>query len=272
MDAIWTGGPIWLVGCGNMAGAMLERWLEVGLDPEQVTVVRPSGRAAGEGVRVLTDLPEGEAPGLVLLGVKPQKLDEVAPALAPRLGAETVLVSILAGVELETLRTRFPAPRAIVRAMPNTPVRLGKGVVNLHGDAGAGTRQAVTAVMASLGVAEWFEDEASFALAGHLTGAGPAFLFRFIDALADAAERLGLEPGQARRLATAMVEGAGALADASDEPPAELARRVASPGGTTEAGLRVLDEGEALRALMLRTLDASRRRGLEMAASARSDA
>jgi pyrroline-5-carboxylate reductase len=253
-----------------MAGAMLERWLEVGLDPKQVTAVRPSGRAAGEGVRVLTSLPDGEATGLVLLGVKPQKLDEVAPALARRLGAETVLVSILAGVELETLRARFPAPRAIVRAMPNTPVRLGKGVVNLHGDAGEADRHIVTALMASLGTAQWFEDEASFALAGHLTGAGPAFLFRFIDALAGAAEQLGLQPEQARRLAAAMVEGAGALAVSSDEPPAELARRVASPGGTTEAGLKILDEEGALRELMLRTLDASRRRGLEMAASARS--
>jgi pyrroline-5-carboxylate reductase len=263
-------GPLWLIGCGNMAGAMLERWLATSLDPSRVTVVRPSGRAAGEGVRVLTALPEDEVPAIVLLGVKPQKLDEVAPTLAPALDPQTILISILAGVELSALRARFPGPSSIVRAMPNTPVRLGKGVVDLHGGSiDEAARQAVTTLMQPLGLAEWFEDEQAFALAGHLTGAGPAFLFRFIDALAAAAQQLGLAPDQARRLAKAMVEGAGALAAASPDTPAELARRVASPGGTTEAGLKILDQEEALRALMLRTLDASKRRGLEMAEAAR---
>ena len=263
-------GPLWLIGCGNMAGAMLERWLGEGIDRAQVTVIRPSGRPVGEGVRVLTSLPEGEAPALVLLGVKPQKLAEVAPGLSPALTPETILVSILAGVEQATLRARFPAPRTIVRAMPNTPVRLGKGVVDLYTDSeDQAARQLVAGLMRPLGHAEWFADEAIFALAGHLTGAGPAFLFRFIDALAAAAEALGLPPDQAARLAPAMVEGAAALAAASPESPAELARRVASPGGTTEAGLRMLDADGALRELVLRTLDASRRRGLELAEAAR---
>jgi pyrroline-5-carboxylate reductase len=123
--------------------------------------------------------------------------------------------------------------------------------------------------MSPLGLAEWFDDEASFALAGHLTGAGPAFLFRFVDAVATAGEALGLTRDQSARLAERMVEGAGALAAGSAEPPGELARRVASPGGTTEAGLKVLDDDGALRTLMLRTLEASRRRGLELAADAR---
>jgi pyrroline-5-carboxylate reductase len=265
-------GPLWLIGCGNMAGAMLERWLASGLDPARVTVIRPSGREVAERVRVLRTLPEDEVPAIVLLGVKPQKLDEVVPTLAPVLDPETILVSILAGVELATLRARFPAPRTIVRAMPNTPVRLGKGVIDLYGGGiEEAARQTVTALMTPLGLAEWFASEAEFALAGHLTGAGPAFLFRFIDALAAAAEQLGLPAEQAQRLAKAMVEGAGALAAAAPDNPAELARRVASPGGTTEAGLQMLDEEEALRALMLRTLDASRRRGLEMAEAARGN-
>jgi len=265
-------GPFWLIGCGNMAGAMLERWLGCGLDPSLVTVVRPSGQPVGEGVRVVTQSPQGgEPPAIVMLGVKPQKLAEVAPALAPRLASETILVSILAGVELATLRARFPAPRAIVRAMPNTPVRLGKGVVDLIGEGlNAAGRETVDALMTALGHAEWFDDEARFALAGHLSGAGPAFLFRFIDALAAAGEELGLPADQAGRLATAMVEGAAALAVSADAPPSELARRVASPGGTTEAGLKVLDEGDALRTLVLRTLDASRRRGIALAEAART--
>ena len=263
-------GPLWLIGCGNMAGAMLARWLECGIDPRQVTVIRPSGRPVREGVRVLTALPEDEVPALVVLGVKPQKLDEVAPSLAPVLDAGTILVSILAGVELAALRARFAAPRAIVRAMPNIPVRLGKGVVDLYADAiGEPARAAVTALMAPLGHAEWFDDETAFALAGHLTGAGPAFVYRFIDGLAEAAGQLGLPADQALRLARAMVEGAGALAAAAPESPAELARRVASPGGTTEAGLAVLDAEQALSLLLLRTLDASRRRGNELAETAR---
>jgi pyrroline-5-carboxylate reductase len=123
--------------------------------------------------------------------------------------------------------------------------------------------------MATLGHAEWIEDETSFQLAGHLTGAGPAFLFRFVDALAAAAERLGLPFDQAQRLALKMAEGAAALAAASDDDPETLARKVASPGGTTEAGLAILDADRALLDLVERTLDASRARGLEMAAEAR---
>jgi pyrroline-5-carboxylate reductase len=155
--------------------------------------------------------------------------------------------------------------------MPNLPVRLGKGVVGLFSDgADLSQRMLVTGLMASLGHAEWFEDEELFALAGVLSGAGPAFLFRFIDALAAAAERLGLSCEQAARLAAAMVEGAAAMPAASGEDPETLARRVASPGGTTEAGLAVLDADRALLDLVERTLDASRRRSLEMAAQARA--
>ena len=263
-------GPLLLVGCGNMAGAMLRRWIEVGADPAQITVVRPSGAPAAPGVRVLTALPEDEVPAMVLLGVKPQKLAEVAPGVARLLDPATILVSILAGVEAATLRALFPAPRAIVRAMPNTPVALGKGVVDLYSDtADAAARNTVENLMAALGHVEWFDDEAAFALAGHLTGAAPAFLYRFIEALSDAATELGLPRDQAARLAARMAEGAAALAASADETPEELARRVASPGGTTEAGLQVLDAPEGLKPLILRTLDASRRRGLALAAAAR---
>jgi pyrroline-5-carboxylate reductase len=263
-------GPLWFVGCGNMGGAMLEGWIAAGLDPGRVTVIRPSGRAVGHGVRVVTAYPEDEVPAIVLLAMKPYQLDAVAPALAPILDRATLLVSILAGVELASLRARFAAPAMIARAMPNLPVRLEKGVVNLCADGGdAAARALVSGLMAALGHAEWFEDEDLFALAGHLTGAGPAFLFRFIDALAAAGEAQGLPYGQAARLALAMVEGAAALAAASPDDPEALARKVASPGGTTEAGLKVLDADRALAALVARTLDASRLRGIEMALAAR---
>ena len=264
-------GPIWLIGCGNMAGAMLAGWLARGADPRHVTVIRPSGRPAAEGVRVLTTLPEDEVPALVLLGVKPQKLDEVAPGLAPVLDPETILVSILAGVEAASLRDRFAAPRSIIRAMPNLPVRLNKGVVALHArEADEHARETVGTLMAALGRIEWFDEESLFQAAGIVAGAGPAFLFRFIDALAKAGEGIGLPPEQAASLAKYMVEGAGAQAAASGDPPAELARRVASPGGTTEAGLGVLDGKGGLEELLRRTLDAAMRRSREMADAART--
>ena len=263
-------GPIWLIGCGNMAGAMLQGWLRAGADPRSFTVVRPSGTPVADGVRVLTALPEDEVPALVLLGVKPQKLDEVAPSLARALAAETILVSILAGVELGALRARFPAPATIVKAMPNLPVALGKGVTELISDSDdAEARARVDRLIAALGHVEWFDDEAGFNIASGLTGAAPAFLFRFLDALAGAATELGLAPDQAARLAARMAEGAAALAAGSDATPQELARRVASPRGTTEAGLNVLDGEDGLKALVLRTLDASRRRGEELATAAR---
>ena len=261
-------GPLFLIGCGNMAGAMLEGWLASGADPRLITVVRPSGRPPAPGIRTLTALPEDEVPALVLLGVKPQKLAEVAPVVAPALERETILVSILAGTALATLRALFPAPRAIVKAMPNLPVGIGKGITDLHtDDSGEAARAEVERLMRALGQVEWFEDERLFAVASALTAAAPAFLYRFIDALAGAGEELGLPAEQAARLAISMTEGASALAARGGAAPGELARRVASPGGTTEAGLAVLDEPKGLRALVLRTLEASRRRGREMAAA-----
>ncbi len=260
-----------MIGCGNMAGAMLAGWLDAGLDPGRVTVVRPSGQAPHPKIRTLAQLPERTDAAVVLLGVKPQRLAEVAPALAPLVGREAVLLSILAGVELTTLRAQFLGAGAIVRAMPNLPVRLRKGVIPLVAEAGADQALArVVPLIAALGDARPFADEAAFALAGHVAGAAPAFLFRFIDALAEAGAALGLEREASLRLATRMAEGAAMLAAASPATPGELARQVASPGGTTEAGLAVLDEGAALADLLLRTLAASKQRGEALAAAARS--
>lgn len=260
-------GPLWLVGCGNMAGAMLARWLEQGVDPAHVSVIRPSGRDAGEGVRVTTTWPDDEVPAIVLLGMKPYQLDAVATTLAPILDTETILVSILAGVELASLRDRFPAPRNLIRAMPNQPVRIGKGVTGLYGEGDLEARALVTGLMAVLGHAEWFEDERAFDLITSLSGSGPAFTYRFIEALAKAGVALGLGEAQALAFARAGVEGAAALAATGNASLAERAREVTSPGGTTEAGLLVLDA--ELDDLIARTLEASRRRSLEMAAEAR---
>lgn len=262
--------PIWLLGCGNMAGAMLSRWLDQGLDPASVTVIRPSGAPVAPGVRVLTAVPDEAPPAILMLGVKPQRLGDVAPAARASVGQGTLLVSILAGVRIETLSKHFPEAGAILRVMPNTPVAVGKGVLPLitRQETPHILRAAAEKLMAPLGLVEWVADEASFDLITALSGSGPAFLFRFVDALGAAAADLGLPADQAARFALATVEGAALLASSSDEDPGKLADRVASPGGSTRKGLDVLDEEGALRTLLRRTLDAATKRNAEMAAEA----
>lgn len=259
-------GRLLLVGAGNMGGAMLGRWLASGLDPTQVTVVTPSGRAMPGGVRAVPAIPAGEAFDVVMLGMKPQQLGQIAPALAPL--APRLLVSILAGVEIATLAPLTRAA-AVVRAMPNLPVALGAGVTALHGAAGDAEAHALAEALARLlGLVEWIEQEALFDAVTALSGCGPAFLFRFIEALADAGAALGLPADQAMRLARATVEGSARMAMDAADGPAVLADRVASPGGSTRAGLNVLDEGDALKRLLAETLRASRQRNAELAAAA----
>lgn len=257
---------LWLVGCGNMAGAMLSRWIEVGtLRAENVLVVNRHDRDLPGGVAQVRELPEGPLPDAVMLGMKPFQIDEVAAQHGARFAGVPLLISILAGADEATLAARFPAG-TIVRAMPNLPVAIGKGVTLLH--ASAGRNDAVEALMAPLGLAEWVA-ETQFDLAASLSGCGPAFTYRFIDALAGAGVALGLSEAQAQRLALATVEGAGLLAAASDASPATLADRVASPRGSTREGLDVLDHESALLRLLTETLAASERRTAEMAAEAR---
>ncbi len=258
---------ILLVGCGNMGGAMLAGWLAGGLKPAQFTVLDPYLAEAPAGVTLLRELPGGRFDA-VLLGVKPQLLGEVAPQLAALVGESTVLLSILAGAELDSLAARFPCAKGHVRIMPNLAAAIGKSPVALAQRGLSGDDQArVSVLMAPLGTPEWL-DEAQFDAVTALAGSGPAFVYRFIDAMAQGAIELGLTSEQAQRLALATVEGAGALASASEHSPGELARRVASPGGTTEAGLAVLDADAALARLIAATLKAAATRSAEMAKSA----
>ncbi|WP_085811151.1 pyrroline-5-carboxylate reductase [Sphingomonas sp. TZW2008] len=258
---------LWLVGCGNMGGAMLRGWLGAGMDPAVVTVIDPGVSALAPGVRCVPTPPADTAPEVLVLAVKPQLLDVVAPDLARVRPA--MLLSILAGVEEETLAARIPAA-SIVRAMPNLPVAIGKGVTALHAatatDAACATAEAL---VAPLGKVEWIADEQMFDAVTALSGCGPGFVFRFIDALAAAGAKLGLPDDQAARLALATVEGAAAMASGASESPGVLADRVASPGGSTREGLNVLDRDAALNGLLAATLAASRDRNATLAAAAR---
>lgn len=253
-----------IVGCGNMGGAMLRGWLAAGADPRQFTIVDPYLADAPDGVTLLRELPQDRFDA-VLLGVKPQGFAAVAADLAPRIGEATLVLSILAGIELASLAAALPQARGWVRIMPNLAATLGKSPMALAAQGlDQAARDQVSALLAPLGTPEWI-DEAQFDLATALVGSGPAFVYRFIDALAAGGAKLGFAPDQAQRLALAMVEGAVQLARQSPHTPGELARMVASPGGTTEAGLEVLDAEQALEKLVAATLQAAQERGAALA-------
>lgn len=261
---------ILLFGCGNMAGAMLEGWLAGGVPASSFTVYTRSYRPLPDGVEQVHELPQGRSFDAVMIGVKPQYLDDVVDQLEPLMGPETTVFSILAGVEYASLAARFPRAGAVLRIMPNLACALGKSPIAL-GDSGlddAG-RAAVTKLMEPLGTPVWLGEEEEFHAVTALAGSGPAFVYRFIDALALAANELGVEKDAAEKLAKAMVEGASLLAGSSPFSPGELADKVASPGGVTREGMNVLDKDGAINRLMLDTLTAARRRSAEMAEEAR---
>jgi pyrroline-5-carboxylate reductase len=263
--------PTWFVGCGNMGGAILDGWRMGGLDLSPVTVIRPSGKPV-EGTRVVTSVVEaGAPPKVVVLAFKPQKLDEVAPELRRFLSAKTSVVSLLAGVEAASLRERFPAVGAIVRAMTNLPVAVRRGVTGLYSaDLGAREQEELNNLFSALGFAMWMADEQKLAALGSVAGAGPAFVARFIAALTKAGMKRGLTEEIAATLALETVLGTAWMASTRNESMDSIARRVASPKGTTEAGLAVLDHDHVLDQLVELTIDAAARRGAELAEEAKS--
>ncbi len=258
-----------IIGCGNMGGAMLAGWLAAGEPPARFAVLDPALPEAPAGVTLYRDA--SEVPGThdaVLLGFKPQQLGALGPGLQG-VTAGVAVCSLLAGITLGQLAAAFPTAAAHVRVMPNLAVRIRKSPVILsERGLDAGERDVAFALFDALGSAVWLEDEALFDLVTALAGSGPGFVYRFIDALAGAAIDLGLDQSSANALALATVEGAAALAAASDVGPAILADRVASPGGMTREGLNVLDEGDALRRLLTATLAATRDKGAALSGAA----
>lgn len=266
-------GRLLLVGCGNMAGAMLDRWLAAGLDPAQVAVVDPVAPPR-EGIAHFAALGDWAAAGAgadwIMLGMKPQQLGDVAAELAPFVSDDTHLLSILAGVSLADLAARFPAAKAQVRILPNLAARIGAGVsaVATLGDA---DQAAIASFLDPLGTVVTLDDDSTMDLVTAFTGSGPAFVFRMIESYAAAGERLGLSAEDALKLATATFGGATALLTDSGEKPGTLIAQVASKGGTTQAGLDVLDAVGDLTALLTNVLRAARDRGRELADIARGE-
>ena len=262
--------PAWLVGCGNMAGAMVDGWRAGGLDLSPITVIRPSGKPV-EGIHTVTTYPD-EQPRFVMLGFKPQKLDEVVPGLEPYIGEETILVSMLAGVSAASLRDRFPRTRAVVRIMPNLPVAQLQGVTAVYTpDFDQMEFIEECKPLTGLGMTPWCETEDELGVIGAVASAGVAYVARYADALGRAAETLGIRPIQARSIAVQTLVGTSELAKASGATMDEIARRVASPKGTTEQGLAVLDAADGLQPLVDRTLAAAIRRSKELAEEARQN-
>lgn len=258
-----------IIGYGNMSGAMLAGWLAGGAAPEQFAILNRSTKPAPDGVRVYASIAEAEAGGphsAIMLGFKPHQLKDLA-ADFQELSRGVPVYSLLAGMTVEQLQAAFPAASAHVRVMPNLASRVNKSPVIL---AQSGLdhegREAAFDLFDSLGNAVWLEDEAQFNLATALAGSGPGFVYRFIDALAEAASELGLDHDTAQSLALSMVEGAASLAASAEETPGVLADRVASPGGMTREGLNVLDEDAVLQRLLAQTLRNTRNRGAALSA------
>jgi pyrroline-5-carboxylate reductase len=262
--------PTWFVGCGNMGQAIIDGWRTAGIDLSQVVVIRPSGTPV-EGVRTVRSLPEaGIPPKMVVLAVKPQKLDEVAPQLKPWITGRTTVVSLLAGAEAASLRQRFSAAGAVVRAMPNLPVAIRRGVTALYTDsADEALKRQLGDLFAALGWSMWTVDEARLAAIGSVAGAGPAYVARFVAALAKAGEARGLSREIASTVALETVLGTSWMVATTGEAMDAVVKRVASPNGTTEAGLAVLDK--ALDELIGVTIEAAARRGAELAEAARTE-
>ena len=250
---------------------MVEGWRGAGVDLSGAFAIRPSGRSV-EGLRVVADLTDaGPEPSLVILGFKPQQLQEVAPELSLRITSGTTVLSILAGIEGAVLRRHFPNAAAIVRAVPNLPVAIRRGVIGLYSpDAADEMRQQLSQLFATLGYTVWTHREENLGPLGAVAGAGPAYVARFVDALAKAGVARGLSEELARTVALETVLGTAWMAAAQRLGMDELVRRIASPNGTTEAGLSVLERENVFDQLIAVTINASVRRGAEIADQARS--
>ena len=271
-------GPLWLVGGGKMGSALAEGWVAAGLAPDELTVVEPDetgrerwlarGADACASVDELAGPRAPEAPPRALiLAVKPQQMTDVLAALPRALPAATAVVSIAAGLPIARFADALGEDRAIVRAMPNTPAAIGRGITALVANAAAddAARGLATHLMAAVGETVWLDDERQLHAVTALSGGGPAYVFWLIETMAAAGVAAGLDAAVADRLALATVAGAGELARRGEESPDQLRRNVASPGGTTAEALAVLMADDGLAPLMTRALSAAAARSRTLA-------
>ena len=256
-----------LLGCGRMGSAMLAGWLDRGLPAASVQVVEPAPSDWLRGTGVALDGALPEAPAILVVAVKPQMMDAALPSVAEMGGGGTLVLSVAAGTPIRVYEERFGPGTPVVRAMPNTPAAIGRGITALAGNAAVdeGRMAQAEGLMAAVGETVRLDDEGQMDAVTAVSGSGPAYVFHLIETLAAAGEAEGLDPDLALRLARATVAGAAALAEDSDDP-ARLRENVTSPGGTTEAALRVLMDGETgFPPLLRRAVAAAADRSRELA-------
>ncbi len=260
-----------LIGAGKMGGAMLEGWLRQGLPPGNVTIVDPypSDRMkalAAEGLTIATGSAV-QPSDVVLLATKPQTLDTAVETLRAAVTPDTLLISVIAGKTIANLRERADKARAVVRAMPNTPAAVGRGITGCAAspETTSGQVALATTLLQSIGRVEWVGDESLIDAVTALSGSGPAYVFHLVEAMAAAGEKVGLPADLAMRLARATVEGAGELLYREPQTPAaQLRQNVTSPGGTTAAALEHLMAPDGLGPLMDKAVAAAKRRAGEL--------
>jgi len=260
--------PLALAGAGKMGGAMLTGWLAGGLAPHLVTVIDPHPsdevRAlAAKGVRL--NPADGAPVGTLVLAVKPQMFRDAGAALRGLVGPQTLVVSIMAGMTIAAIEAVCGG--AVVRAMPNTPAAIGRGisVAVAASTVSAAQRALADQLLRATGGVEWAADEKLMDAVTAVSGSGPAYVFLLAEELARAGVAAGLPPELAARLARETVAGSGELLHRSDLDPATLRQNVTSPGGTTAAALGVLMAGDGLAPLMQRAVAAATKRSQELA-------
>ena len=256
-----------LLGCGKMGSAMLAGWLKRGLPPQSVWVIdpKPSDWLQSTGVTLNGDLPK--QPAIVLIAVKPQMMGDALPAIAAMGGGKTLFVSVAAGTPISAFEAALGDDSPIIRAMPNTPAAVGRGITAIIGNAHATPAHLDTAeeLLTAVGQVVRLDSEDQMDAVTGVSGSGPAYVFHMIECLARAGEAQGLSPALAMQLAQATVAGAGALAEEAEETPDQLRVNVTSPNGTTQAGLEVLmDEETGLPPLMKKTVAAATDRSKEL--------
>jgi pyrroline-5-carboxylate reductase len=258
-----------LVGCGKMGGALLGGWLARDVAPASVAVVEPASLGVPAGVRRVArpeGLDAGLAPEVVIFAVKPQSLPDVAHRYR-KYARTAVYLSIAAGKPVAFFAGALGEEAAIVRSMPNTPAAVGAGITAAFANRRVAPAQRALCqkLLEAVGEVVWVDDEGLLDAVTAVSGSGPAYVFLLIECLTEAAIAEGLPPDIAGRLARATVIGSGQLARASGEAAAQLRKNVTSPGGTTEAALKVLMAKDGLSDLMRRTVRAATARSRELA-------
>lgn len=267
-----------LVGCGKMGGALLRGWLDGGFAAEDVIVVEPSRASLGNlaevgGLTIVdsaADLPRELRPRIVVLAVKPQVMDEAAPPYRDVAVTGTVVLSIAAGKTIDYFEDIFGRAAGVVRAMPNTPAAIGRGITAAISNANVTEDDRVLCdrLLSATGAVVWLTEEGQMDVVTALSGGGPAYVFLLAECLAEAGMAAGLPKDLATQLARVTVSGAGELLHRSDDPARHLRKNVTSPKGTTEAALKVLMAKPGLKELMVEAVAAATARSRELAGPA----